>query len=215
MAPALSTTKRKFNQILDSISNASSSSIVLEDGRTKNVLATTLSENTEPSVKKPRLNRPAPALLQSNLAKSTAQLLPSRRTASLSGSSAMAVDQLKPPNFAPCDRAQFLERLKTFRHVDKWAWKPERINEVQWAKRGWRCVDSERVRCLGGCEKEVLIRLGDEPKENEKGKEISEIEDQEWRETARKQLIDKYTEMIITGHDSGCLWRRRGCDGTD
>ncbi len=73
------------------------------------------------------------------------------------------------------------------------------------------------VGCVGGCGREVVIKLeGDyaarEAQDEDRepyGKE--KVED--WRESAQEQLVDKYAEMIITGHDGGCLWRRRGCDG--
>lgn len=124
-----------------------------------------------------------------------------------------------PPNFAPWDREQFLKRLKTYRHVDKWMGKPEEINEVRWAKRGWSCAGKERVGCVGGCGKEVVITLESsrEDKENvhEATPEQEAIEEDEddWRVKAQKQLVEKYAEMIATAHDGGCLWRRRGCDG--
>lgn len=120
----------------------------------------------------------------------------------------------KPPNFAPWDRTKFLERLESFRHVDKWMGKPEKINEVQWAKRGWICVGKERVGCVSGCGKEVVIKLEDDVEGRERlENEASGSEDQGWREDAQEQLIEKYAVMITTEHDGGCLWRRRGCDG--
>ena len=84
---------------------------------------------------------------------------------------ARRLDQFEPlrrssPNFAPWDRPAFLERLKTFAPVTSWGIKPERINEVHWAKRGWSCVGRDRVRCRGGCEKEIYIQLF--PDEDEK-----------------------------------------------
>jgi len=103
--------------------------------------------------------------------------------------------------------------------------KPEQINEVQWAKRGWTCVGKERVGCVGGCGREVVIKLeGDREEQNERDQATTEAQDQDgeafgadisedWRESARDQLVDKYAEMIVTEHDGGCLWRRRGCDG--
>jgi hypothetical protein len=103
--------------------------------------------------------------------------------------------------------------------------KPEQINEVQWAKRGWTCVGKERVGCVGGCGREVVIKLeGDREERNERDQATTEAQDQDreafgedisedWRESARDQLVDKYAEMIVTEHDGGCLWRRRGCDG--
>lgn len=26
-------------------------------------------------------------------------------------------------------------------------------------------------------------------------------------------LVDKYAELIVSAHQSDCLWKRRGCDG--
>lgn len=131
-------------------------------------------------------------------------------------------EERNTPNFAPWDRGQFLERLKTYRHVDKWTGKPERINEVQWAKRGWSCVGKERVGCVGGCGKEVVIILEDgredrqdtdETQDSEKRPSDEEEDEDEWREKAQEQLVEKYAEMVVTSHESGCLWRRKGCDG--
>lgn len=131
----------------------------------------------------------------------------------------------KAPNFAPWDRGQFLERLATFRHVDKWMGKPEKINEVQWAKRGWTCVGKERVGCIGGCGREVVIKLQEDQEEQKErdqatgeaqdqdGEALGEEDNENWRESAQEQLVDKYAEMIVTEHDGGCLWHRRGCDG--
>jgi len=126
-------------------------------------------------------------------------------------------EERKPPNFAPWDRGQFLDRLRTFRHVDKWMSKPEQINEVQWAKRGWSCVGKERVGCVGGCGREVVIKLEDEVRdvpENPTTEEADQQRDEDdWREKAQEQLVEKYTEMIATEHEGSCLWRRKGCDG--
>ena len=119
----------------------------------------------------------------------------------------------KPPNFAPWDRGQFLERLGTFRHVDKWMPKSESIDEVQWAKRGWTCVGKERVGCVGGCGKEVVITLESSRVNDEERKADEEDSDEAWREDAQEQLVGRYAEMIVTEHEGGCRWRRRGCDG--
>ena len=96
--------------------------------------------------------------------------------------------------------------------------KPEPINEVQWAKRGWSCVGRERVGCVGGCGKEVVVKLENDTVESSKDAETTRTEEEEeeeedWREKAREQLVDKYAEMITSEHAGGCLWRRRGCDG--
>ena len=93
--------------------------------------------------------------------------------------------------------------------------KPERINEVQWSKRGWSCVGKERVGCVGGCGKEVVIKLEEPKRSKEDGEEQgdSEDENESWRDEAQQQLVGKYAEIVSTGHEGSCLWRRRGCDG--
>ena len=64
------------------------------------------------------------------------------------------------PNYLPLDRDAFLARLLSFRDLTKWkTGKPEVIDEVQWAKRGWSCVGIDRVACVGGCNKQVVVRL--------------------------------------------------------
>lgn len=187
MPYALSTTKRKFNKILDSISNASNPSLSSID-------------NQHTAVKKPRL-RQAP--------------LESNENSNSSGPT-MTEDDHKPPNFAPWDRTQFLQRLETFRHVDKWMGKPEKVNEVQWARRGWSCVGKERVGCVGGCGKEAVIQLEEDGTvDRDRVADLSaDAEDQGlWREGAQDELVMKYAEIITTGHEVNCLWRRRGYDG--
>ena len=218
MPPALITTKRKFHKILDSISNASSTSLSTSHVK-HNASTTTLPTSMDPPTKKVRLARPTSAYVP-----------PSTRTIRTPNSSdrhatssklqpisfAPPNGERKRPNFAPWDRAQFLERLKTYRHVDKWMGKPEKINEVQWARRGWSCIGRETVGCVGGCAKELVIKLEDgrEDKENEDERSSEEqVDDNDWREKAQEELVQKYAEMIVNWHDGGCLWRRRGCDG--
>ena len=100
--------------------------------------------------------------------------------------------------------------------------KPDEINEVEWAKRGWSCVEKERVRCVGGCEKELVITLegdarrkpdGKGEEEGKEEKEESEDDEEEWRAEAQNVLVEKYREMIACAHEGSCLWRRKGCDG--
>ncbi|MCJ1461601.1 hypothetical protein MMC07_000198 [Pseudocyphellaria aurata] len=212
MPYALSTTKRKFHRILDSISNASSTSLATQDDQ-NNVSTVTLPPNLESPAKKLRLTRPKSALAQSTNIDAPNQVSSFRSSSKRQSALPAMNEERKPPNFAPWDRTQFLERLKSFRHVDRWMGKPEKISEVQWAKRGWTCVGKERVGCVGGCGKEVVIKLEDDGEEREREEnEGSGSEDQGWREDAQEQLIEKYAEMIAAAHEGGCLWRRRGCD---
>lgn len=66
--------------------------------------------------------------------------------------------QQQTPAYAPWDRAAFLDRLRTYRFVDKWGAKPAAVNEVAWAKRGWVCTDKNRVRCTV-CRREVVVKV--------------------------------------------------------
>lgn len=228
MPTALSTTKRKFHKLLDSISNTSSSSSSPFQQDRSNASSVTLpppaASSTESPLKKPRFTRPVSAYAGSSTAAQLRLVSNTRRPVSIAAENAskagsvsanspvqtrQAPDQL--PNFAPWDRGQFLSRLKTFRHVDKWIGKPDQINEVEWAKHGWSCVGKETVGCIGGCNKEVVIELEDEYVEGKEGEE-EEVE-REWRQEAQNELITRYAEMISTAHEGGCLWRRRGCDG--
>ncbi|KAL8940194.1 MAG: hypothetical protein Q9216_002945 [Gyalolechia sp. 2 TL-2023] len=214
MPYALSTTKRKFHEILDSISNPPAIPPSANQNQ-HNASTSTFLGLQEPSAKRFKYARPRSGPISASLTRS----IRSTSTTSTPGTSIASTmtQEKKPPNFAPWDHNQFLSRLETFRHVDKWISKPDPINEVQWAKRGWRCVGKERVGCVGGCGNEVLISL--EPTREEE-QPIEDLEPSEeavedyydWREEAQKELVQRYTEMIVTEHDEGCLWRRRGCD---
>ncbi|KAL8703676.1 MAG: hypothetical protein Q9201_003130 [Fulgogasparrea decipioides] len=215
MPYALSTTKRKFHSILDSISNPSSTSLNADNGQ-HYASTTTIPPASEPSAKKLRLARPASTSKPSSSFASI-RSASNRSTTSQTSTASTMTEEKNPPNFAPWDRNQFLSRLETFRHVDRWVSKSDPINEVQWAKRGWRCVGKETVSCVGGCGNEVMISL--EPSREEQkpieGLEPSEeaVDDYyDWREEAQNELVQRYMEMIVTEHDVGCLWRRKGCD---
>ena len=209
MSYALSTTKRKFHRILDSISNTSSISL---PGKEKHARASTvtLPNTTDTPPKRQRLERPKSSYASSSSQNSSHPPL-SAVTAPTASKVETRVQEKKKPAFVPWDREEFLARLKTFRHVDKWMSKPEEINEVEWAKRGWKCVGKERVGCAS-CAAEVVIKLEDDEREM-KGITDEEIDEEEWRAAAQEELVKKYADMIVTEHDEGCLWRIRGCDG--
>ncbi|KAA6413578.1 MAG: hypothetical protein FRX48_03324 [Lasallia pustulata] len=212
MPVALSTTKRKFHKILDSITNTSDPSLPLTP-RQKNASTNTLPTTLEPPAKKPRIARPKSAYTSSSMS-SLGNHASTVQTRVKQAQPMKTQEETKAPNFTPWDRGQFLDRLKTFRHVDKWMSKPEPINEVQWAKRGWRCVGKERVGCVGGCGKEVVIKLEEDPEDTGNEPADSGQESDEWRKDAQEQLVERYSETIVSGHEEGCLWRSRGCDGT-
>ncbi|KAL8948027.1 MAG: hypothetical protein Q9222_005743, partial [Ikaeria aurantiellina] len=217
MPQALSTTKRKFFSILDSISNPSSTS--LDSQNQHNASTTTLTAATldEPSAKKLKFTTrsyatPVPPSRRFGAIRSISGGQTKTVSHSSTTSTSMTAEEKKPPNFAPWDRNQFLDRLETFRHVDKWMSKPDPINEVQWAKRGWRCVGKETVGCVGGCGNELVIALetdrereqrpGDQG-DDEAPEDAATDDEYDWREEAQKELVQRYTEMIATEHDEG------------
>ncbi|KAL8866164.1 MAG: hypothetical protein Q9174_006461 [Haloplaca sp. 1 TL-2023] len=218
MPYALSTTKRKFHDILDSISNGSTTSLDAKKNQ-HNGFTTSLTLASEPNAKRPKFTRPSTISSASSLL-THARSVSNRTNASTTSLASTMNEPKKPPNFAPWDPNQFLERLETFRQVHLWSIKPEPINEVQWARRGWRCIDNETVACVGGCSNQLVISLepDKEGQEAEDGAESADEDEEseyydDWRDQAQKELVKRYTEKIITEHSTGCLWRRKGCDG--
>ncbi|KAH6609905.1 hypothetical protein Trco_003251 [Trichoderma cornu-damae] len=142
----------------------------------------------------PRLDGPASSGL-SSLATSI------RRT--VSDATTPKVRRDGPARYSPGDREELLRRLATFQEITDWTPKPDRISEVEWAKRGWVCQGKERVRCLL-CHKELVVKLKKEAEDGAADAVASaEVE---------AALVDKYVELIVSSHQSDCLWKRRGCD---
>jgi hypothetical protein len=109
------------------------------------------------------------------------------------------------PKYCPGDRDQLIKRLASFQELTDWTPKPDPVNEVEWAKRGWMCHGKELVGCIL-CNKELIVKLN---RKEVDGKEVpvlvaSEIED---------ALVQKYVELIVESHSEDCLWRKHGCDG--
>ncbi len=118
------------------------------------------------------------------------------RSTRSTGSVLLSENAKSSPSYAPWDRTQFLDRLSSFRFVDKWSAKPTQVNEVAWAKRGWVCNDKDRVRCTV-CSKQVAVKVSTDDEQTEEGQAV----------------IERYADMIVDEHDDNCLWRKRGCDG--
>lgn len=116
----------------------------------------------------------------------------------------------KTPNFQPHSQEHFLSRVKTFADVKKWTTKPDAISEIEWAKRGWSCDAWNTVACKGGCEKRVAVKLYPKRKDAD-GKAIEMSED--FAAEVDDKLVERYREIIKTGHAADCLWRKRGCQG--
>jgi hypothetical protein len=109
------------------------------------------------------------------------------------------------PRYCPGDRAQLIRRLATFQSLTDWTPKPDRVGELEWARRGWTCLGKERVRCAL-CNRELIVKLN---RKEVEGKEVSVMVASEIAEA----LVERYVEMIVTSHHEDCLWRKRGCDG--
>ena len=109
------------------------------------------------------------------------------------------------PKYCPGDREQLLRRLATFQELTDWTPKPDPVNEVEWAKRGWVCQGKERVKCTL-CAREIVVKLN---KKEVDGKEIAVLIASE----IAQSVVEMYKEMIATSHSEDCLWRRKGCDG--
>jgi hypothetical protein len=116
----------------------------------------------------------------------------------------------KPANFQPYSQEQFLGRMKSFADVKKWTTKPDAINEIEWARRGWSCDTWNTVACKGGCEKRVAVKLRPKRKDAN-GKAIEMSEDLSAEED--EKLVERFVELIENGHAADCLWRKRGCQG--
>jgi uncharacterized Zn finger protein (UPF0148 family) len=123
--------------------------------------------------------------------------------------------------YLPSSRAAFLQRLETFRNVTRWHIpSTSAINAAKWAKRGWVCEGSDTVLCPS-CRESVFVDL--EVRENavtnnetEDGKESQELDDEmtNMEDLVYEGLVKRYCDMIVDAHDDGCPWRRRGCDSS-
>ena len=116
---------------------------------------------------------------------------------------------LQPPNYSPWSHDAFLARLKTFSRVTLWhPGKPDAINEVQWAKRGWVCVDVNTVACRGGCERRMVISMTSSGTyaEDQDGEQ-----DDNGQQALEAALTERYKTEITNAHAESCLWRKSGC----
>lgn len=207
MPEALATTKRKFNKILDSITNSSQVS---------------LDQHSTPSQADRSTKRLRPSTSSTTLGSSYRSR----------DASATSLPQKTPPvplkdgpkelpNFAPWSQPAFLERLKTFSSVSLWHPKPDALSEVHWAKRGWVCVEVNTVACKGGCAKRVLVSLererrtrviADAGEERDVARTLEQEQEDEDEEKALEQaIVERYKDLIVRGHAENCLWRRTGC----
>ncbi|KAJ5773182.1 hypothetical protein N7457_008078 [Penicillium paradoxum] len=201
MSYALESKKRKFHRVLESLSKPSTPDNAPKPAPVAPATARDrLSAHL--SIKKVRLSstdRSDLTAVRNSIQKITR---PAHRIASASSN--------KRPTFVPWDRERFLERLETFRRVDRWTSKPSPINEVKWAKQGWICTDVMRVTCVSDCGGAVVVKLPDEIDELD-GFDIEKVEE---RKEVRARLVDEYAKMLSSGHGETCPWRNKSCDAT-
>ena len=198
MSYAIETKKRKFDRILEALTDGAASASRSSLASHNSVSATSLLHDAaSDSSKRRRIT-----------------------TNSQSTTSTPSSTTLLTGHYLPSSRAAFLQRLETFRDVTQWhVPSTDPINAATWAKRGWICVDADTV-CCGACRERLHIdldldsqflkpqepeaRTEDEPSEEDDGLAFtSELYD---------SIIKRYQEMVVTGHAEGCLWRTRGSD---
>ncbi|KAH7312154.1 C3HC zinc finger-like-domain-containing protein [Stachybotrys elegans] len=203
----MNATKRKFNALLQGLSNAQPAGTPAKPAGEKpgypSSPATSLNASSDDILKRRRMGLPT-----------STPTTPSKNPPSHHGSPAghqvtrlgFSKDSKGPPaKYCPGDRDELLRRLATFQEITDWTPKPDRVNEVEWAKMGWVCQGKERVRCVL-CSRELLVKLN--RKELDDGKEVTVLVASEIEEA----LVDKYVELMTTAHQEDCLWRRKGCD---
>lgn len=202
MSYAVETKKRKFDRILEALSDAASASPSRTSLNSRNNISTTslVQEDTSDGSKRRRI-------------------APSSKITSTTTASTTSLST----HYLPSSRTAFLERLETFRQVTQWhVPSTEPINAAAWAKRGWICVDTDTVSC-GSCRERVhvdlnideaqfkTVRVGDETEENTN----DDLDDDFAMMTeVYASIVKKYQDMIITSHAENCLWRKRGCDSS-
>jgi len=168
----MNASKRKFNALLSNFGNKSPTSLPAKSGikNGSNV------ELTESELKRRRISRPTSALSQltphvgptSDLSTKTADMA-HNKSLSLASAGPTLSDT---PKYAPWDRAAFLKRLESFKSVTDWTPKPAKVNEVEWAKRGWVCRGQERVRCEL-CSVEIFVKLNIKELDGEEAKVLN------------------------------------------
>jgi hypothetical protein len=220
--PALATTKRKFHKLVDSIAASTSTTSLASTLRGSNASDTSLALGSSPEHpnKRPRSSNASLerdrsiSASQARIQALKDQLLTPRRqgTVRVVGTATASKDTTprKTPNFQPHSQEQFLSRVKTFADVKRWTTKPDAINEIEWARRGWSCDTWNTVACKGGCEKRVAVKLY--PKRKDANGEAIEMSE-DMAVDVGDRLVERFKELIETGHAEDCLWRKRGCQG--
>jgi hypothetical protein len=151
----MNATKRKFNALLNGIGNKSTTSLSSKDVNNGSQLD---GGDTNSLTKKRRVAPSSSATPQHLISRPNNSSNSTTMGHQKSLSTATGLLSAETPKYAPWDRIAFLKRLKSFSNLTDWTPKPARVNEVEWAKRGWVCQKLERVRCCL-CNVELLVKL--------------------------------------------------------
>lgn len=230
----MNATKRKFNSLLQGLSSPrpSTADINKDDMNAPPRYGSSPATNDEILQKRRRLGFPestAPTLYSPLSVTTSFSDVVLRRSAAQSNSKAMSH---APAKYCPGDRDELLKRLATFQDITDWTPKPDKINENEWAKRGWICQGKEKVRCVL-CHKELVVKLSKNEDESAKSSaalassDIGKSLDTAFtvpsiygRGKTRTDplgladaLVEKYSDLVVSSHQQDCLWRKRGCEG--
>lgn len=169
----MNATKRKFNALLQGLNSSPrpSSASDQKPRKTADITAGIAApespfSSASPSQKKRRMSALAGDAASSS-ALSLASISSLRRPLQTPAPAAKAPEVAS--RYCPGDREQLLRRLASFQEITSWTPKPDRVSEVEWAKRGWVCHGRERVRCAS-CHKELVVKLN---RKEQDGKEVS------------------------------------------
>lgn len=164
----MNATKRKFNTLLQGLGRSSA------DGThpgTDGSPATPLKKTSDVEAlleKRRRLGLPQSNSLGLNSTSPTS--LRSASPGLVSKTPLSKAEEEKPlSKYCPSDRGELVRRLATFQELTDWTFKPDRVSEIEWAKRGWVCKGKETVRCIL-CHKELVVKLN---KKEVDGKEVA------------------------------------------
>ncbi|QUC22876.1 uncharacterized protein UV8b_07117 [Ustilaginoidea virens] len=203
----MNATKRKFNALLQGLSTPRPTTPnTTDDMSASRRYGADVATNDALLQKRRRLGFPestAPILYDALPAERSLSSVVLKRSATQSSSSS-ATDP--PAKYCPGDRDQLLKRLATFQEITDWTPKPDKVNEIAWAKRGWICQGKEKVRCVL-CHRELLVKL------DKKGSDVAEAQVSS-SSAIVEALVDRYSALIVSSHLEDCLWRKRGCDDT-
>ncbi|KAK4636329.1 hypothetical protein CLAFUW4_00392 [Fulvia fulva] len=203
MPEAIATSKRKFYKALDALTNATAPPKTVSDtpssSSAERSSAAAFDEARERVRKRLRHSTSTGSLDASVISLSRGKNAPKPNST--------------PPHFSPWSQETFLARLKTFSSVSLWHPKPDVVNEVAWAKRGWVCVDVNTVACRRGCERRVVVSLDipTKPTPAEDDADDENEEDEDATSALEEALAERYKAEIVDGHASSCLWHQQGC----